>query len=504
MTFIPSPQQNDFFKAVALDSDNLILEAVAGAGKTTTLIKACELLRGKSVGFAAYNTKIAKEIGQKTRDAGLRVDSNTFHSYGRRVLAKMAPNALMGEEAEAPKQGMMLMNVPEEYRAFVKRSVSLAKQNCLAGNSAANVANWQKIVQHYALDAELIETGTTVEKGIGFAQQALQIAFDLRKELIDFDDMIWLPAISSIPERGPDGKAVMWRYDVFMVDEAQDSNPARRILARKLTRQGGRTFFVGDRHQAIYGFTGADNNSMDIIAKEFNCRKLPLTVTYRCPKKVVEVARRYVTHITAHETAPEGEVQTVAQGAWAFERPKLQAGDAILCRKTKPLVDEAYALIRAKIPCHVEGRDIGKGLLNLTNKWARVKTVSSFLDKLEDYTAKQVAKFMAKEPKQEAKADAAKDQLETMKVLCEKKLTLEQVRADIMDLFKDTQQGDVKDVTLSTVHKSKGREWHNVYVLGFKEFMPLPAAKLDWEIAQEQNLIYVAVTRAQSRLVLVG
>jgi superfamily I DNA/RNA helicase len=291
-----------------------------------------------------------------------------------------------------------------------------------------------------------------------------------------------------------------------MVDEAQDSNPARRILARKLTRDNGRTFFVGDRHQAIYGFTGADNDSMDIIAREFHCRKLPLTVTYRCPKMVVDVARRYVKHITAHESAPQGEVRTVPMGAWAFERPKvLKAGDAILCRKTKPLVDEAYALIRAKIPCHVEGRDIGKGLLNLTQKWARVKTVPAFLAKLEEYTEKQVAKFMAKKPAQEAKADAAKDQLETMKVLCEKKATLEQVRQDIMDLFKDTEAGeDSKDVTLSTVHKSKGREWHNVYVLGFKEYMPLQAAKLPWEIEQETNLIYVAVTRAQSKLVLVG
>lgn len=493
MTFVPSPQQNDFFKAVALGRDNLILEAVAGAGKTTTLVQACKLLSGKMVGFAAYNKKIAVEIGEKTKAQGLRVDTGTFHSYGYRAIRKAVPEVKLDEKA---KWSLILMNVPEEYHSFVRKLVGLAKQNCIHNGMIENPDLWHAIVDHFALDGELEEEGTTVERGVQFAQQSLTASNDLRRELIDFDDMIYLPAAFAIKPA--------WRYDVFMVDEAQDSNMARRIMAHKLTRDGGRTFFVGDRHQAIYGFTGADNDSMDLIADEFNCRKLPLTVTYRCPKKVVELARQYVSHITAHESAPEGEVAKVAQGAWAFERGKLQAGDAILCRKTKPLVDEAYALIRAKIPCHVEGKDIGKGLLDLTYRWKRIKTVPSFLEKLEQHTAKQVAKFLAKKPPLEARADAARDQLETMKVLCEKKQSLDEVRADIENLFKDTEQGDVKDVTLSTVHKSKGREWHNVFVLGFEEYMPLQAAKLPWEVAQEYNLIYVAVTRAQQRLILIG
>lgn len=493
MTFTPSPQQSDFFKAVAIGRGNLILEAVAGAGKTTTLIHACRLLKSKGVGFAAYNKKIADEIRQKTQAQGLKVDTGTFHSYGYRAIRKVVPEVKLDEKA---KWDLILMNVPEEYQTFTKKLVSLAKQNCFTQPMIEMDPLWQGVVDHFALDDELEEEGTTVERGIKFAQMSLNTSNSLRRELIDFDDMIYLPAAFGIKPA--------WTYDVFMIDEAQDSNTARLTMARKLTRPGGRTFFVGDRHQAIYGFTGANNDSMDVIADEFRCEKLPLTVTYRCPKTVVALARQYVHHITAHESAPEGEVAKVAMGAWPFERDKLQAGDAILCRKTKPLVDEAYALIRAKIPCHVEGRDIGKGLLDLTYRWKRIKTVPSFLEKLEEFTAKQVTKFMARKPALEAKADAARDQLETMKVLCEKKASLEQVRTDIENLFKDTEQGDIKDVTLSTVHKSKGREWHNVFILGFTEHMPLQAAKLDWEILQEYNLIYVAVTRAQKRLTLIG
>lgn len=495
MSFQPSPQQQDFFKAVAASRDNLILEAVAGAGKTTTLLEACKLLRGRNVGFAAYNRAVANEIGQKARERGLTwVDSNTFHGFGKRAILKVVPKVMVAEKGE--KMALMLMDVPTEYQKFVKRIVGLAKQSCLIGPRIDDIREWNQLVAHYSLDGDL-EGELTVEQGIAYAQKALNLSNGMWRDIIDFDDMVYLPAVNK-------NIRPAFVYDVFLVDEAQDTNPARLRMARKLTKNDGRTFFVGDRHQAIYGFTGADNKSMDTIAETFGCRKLPLTVTYRCPKAVVAKAQQYVSHIQAHESAPQGEVKEVSNPTWEREqRQNLTAGDAILCRKTRPLVEEAYALIRAKIPCHVEGKDIGKGLLDITYRWAKVKTVPAFLEKLSEHTERQVKKFLDK--KEEAKADNARDQEETMKVLCEGKQTLEQVREDIQALFKDTKAGDAPvDVTLSTVHKSKGREWHYVYVLGFKEFMPLPAAKLAWEIEQEINLIYVAITRAQTVLTLIG
>jgi DNA helicase-2/ATP-dependent DNA helicase PcrA len=54
-------------------------------------------------------------------------------------------------------------------------------------------------------------------------------------------------------------------------------------------------------------------------------------------------------------------------------------------------------------------------------------------------------------------------------------------------------------VLLSTIHKSKGREWDKVLWL---QTGPSPWAKQDWEIEQEVNLCYVATTRAKKELVL--
>jgi superfamily I DNA/RNA helicase len=51
------------------------------------------------------------------------------------------------------------------------------------------------------------------------------------------------------------------------------------------------------------------------------------------------------------------------------------------------------------------------------------------------------------------------------------------------------------------VHKSKGLEWPVVHILGRGDIMPSPRAKQEWQMEQEINLCYVAVTRAQEILV---
>ena len=52
---------------------------------------------------------------------------------------------------------------------------------------------------------------------------------------------------------------------------------------------------------------------------------------------------------------------------------------------------------------------------------------------------------------------------------------------------------------LSTIHKAKGTEAKNVIIVNFDK-MPSRFAKLDWMQVQEQNLIYVAITRAKLNL----
>lgn len=483
-----SPQQLAVFDWVERGKGSAFVEAVAGAGKTTTIIEACKRMRG-SIAFAAYNKKIALEIEAKTIAQGIQgVSVGTFHKFGYAAWRKVAPRAKLDPRA---KQDAILeqLQVPADLQDFVNRLVSLAKNAAIGLLAAAeDDSAWWAIVTHHDLE-EALEDPRDAKLGVHFAKQALALSRDLSHELIDFDDMIFMPVVTSCR---------VWQNDWLLVDEAQDINPARRALARKMLRPRGRAVFVGDRHQAIYGFTGAD--AVDRIGRDFACKMIPLTTTYRCPQSVVAAARKYVDHIEAHASAPEGLVCTAHQDD--LTTFGLTAADAILCRLTAPLVKQAFTLIKAGIGCHVEGRDIGAGLLKLAQRWQRVKTIDALRDRLEEYAAREVEKLTAKG--QETKAEAVQDRVDTLLALKDGCRSLDDLEAKITGLFSNSEDGHQNTLTLSTVHKAKGREWDRVFVLGFEKYMPSRWARQDWQREQENNLIYVAFTRAKRDLLLVS
>lgn len=495
--FIPSPQQSQFFDWVKNSSGNAFVEAVAGSGKTTTLIEAVALMKG-SVAFAAYNKKIADEIKQRVAaksnsHPGLaeRVRAGTFHSFGFQAWRRVFPKVKMDARGKSNK--MIEENfVPDNVSGFVIKLVSLAKQSgaMLLWNVNDHKA-WYDIVERHDLDHDL-ENQDETKEGIEAAIKCIEWAKKTGGNIIDFDDMIWLPAISNIR---------FFENDWVLVDEAQDTNPVRRILARKMVKNSGRVVFVGDRHQAIYGFTGADNDAVDQIIKSFGAKQLPLTVTYRCPKTVVKQAQGYVSHIVAHETAPEGKVSDISSETFEKEMiktKKLSANDAILCRNTKPLVGLTFKLLRAGIACHIEGRDVGQGLISLVKKY-KVKKIDVLVEKLNDFADKQVAKLTAKG--KETQAEAIRDRVDTVIAISEGLKTTDELIAKISSMFQDDEGQTIKTLTLSTVHKSKGREWDRVFIFEKSQHMPSKWARQLWQKEQEKNLIYVAITRAKSELV---
>jgi DNA helicase II / ATP-dependent DNA helicase PcrA len=87
------------------------------------------------------------------------------------------------------------------------------------------------------------------------------------------------------------------------------------------------------------------------------------------------------------------------------------------------------------------------------------------------------------------------------KCLSEGKDTVEALVETINSMFEDKVSDKGNLIVLSSVHKSKGLEWSKVYILGREQFMPSPFARQDWQVEQENNLIYVAITRAKSELV---
>lgn len=256
--------------------------------------------------------------------------------------------------------------------------------------------------------------------------------------------------------------------------------------------------------QAIYGFTGADNDAMDKIERDFKCKRLPLNVTFRCPKSVVAIAAEYDYDIRAHESAPEGVTRVIDEDS--FHKENFGASDFIICRYNKPLAELAFNFIRRHIPCRIEGRDIGKGLLALTNKYKVRGNLELLIDKLAEYRDHEVEKLVAK--KQEAKADSLNDRIETVITLGVSLLGIGKNKVSdlqelIEDMFSDKNEDKRNILTLMTGHKSKGLETDRVYWYGYNCFHPSRFAVRDWQIKQERNICIVTATRAKSELVRV-
>lgn len=488
-TRIWSPQQKAIFHEVEFGTSNLLIEAVAGSGKTTTLVKLCELIAG-SVAFCAYNKSIAEEI--KVRVASLtNVQPGTFHSFGFSAWR----NANSGRVKVEPRKLDELcdeLNIPWAARKFAKELVGFVKQGLHKPGSEFQ-ANAHEIVEFRELESML--SGISVPQGIAFAELLLNQSISVGNEVIDFDDMMYLPLIHDC--KFP-------QFDAVLVDEAQDTNLARRLIAERMMKPAARYIAVGDRFQAIYAFTGADADSMDQIKTRFGCKELPLSVTYRCSMEIVDHARKLVSHITAREGAPSGSVRTITSHEFDKLMSGLRREDAILCRNTRPLVSLAFELIRRDIGCHVEGREIGQGLINVAKKNATDWTpVHEIRDKVREYMDREVAKWLKKN--QEAKATQVEDQCETLFVILsnmKEQDTLASVIRKIQSLFGDTEPGKPpSSLTLCTIHKSKGREWNKVIFYGRNEYCPSKYARQPWQLEQERNLEYVAITRAKMELI---
>jgi DNA helicase-2/ATP-dependent DNA helicase PcrA len=490
-----SPQQEAVFTAIRnRRGGSLRIRAVAGAGKTSTLVEACDLMSG-SVAFCAYNKKIADEIKAKTAHLN-HVHAGTFHSFGLSAWMRykgQQRSTINAKKLELLQKDLGEVAAPVETREFARSLVSLAKQSGFGIlEPVENIDRWFALADHFDVLDKLPDgaSDATLHNAIHQSQSLLSVS-NRCEDIIDFDDMIYLPVLRNVR---------IWQNDWVLVDEAQDTNPIRRAMARKMLRPGGRLVAVGDPHQAIYGFTGADNDALDLIATEFNCQDLPLTVTYRCPKSVVAFAQNWVSHITAAETAPEGTVSLISLDQ--LLAGDLRPTDAILCRNTAPLVELAFSLIKRGIGCRVEGKDIGNGLMALANRWKKVKTVGALATKLEDYREKQVQRYMAKG--QEMKAASLVDRVDALMTIIESLPTdapISDIKLRIQAMFGDNETDPRQLLTLSTVHKSKGREWPRVYLLGRSMYMPSPFARQVWQAQQEDNLIYVAVTRAQADLI---
>jgi ATP-dependent exoDNAse (exonuclease V) beta subunit len=303
-----------------------------------------------------------------------------------------------------------------------------------------------------------------------------------RSKRIDFSDMIYLPL------------RLNWTrgmFDLVCIDEAQDMNVGQLSLAVRVCKPAGRIAIVGDNRQAIYRFRGADTEGLDRLKKELNAQELGLTTTYRCPRKIVEYAQSLVPDLQAAPNAPEGSITSIL----ATELHKqVQPGDFVLSRTNAPLTKACLSLIRQGIRARIVGRDIGQRLSNIAKR-LRAIDVPAFYTRLGEWARREIDR--AKKAKRNSRIQLICDQADTLRALLFGIDDLDKLFRRIEDLFGDP---SAAVVMCSSVHRAKGLEADRVFVLQDT----LYPGKWSKDKHEEQNIEYVAVTRAKSVLVWVN
>lgn len=481
--FTPSPYQAAIFEAVQNGRGHLVVEAVAGSGKTTTIVRCLALTRpDQSVAFVAFNKRIAEEL--KAR-APRHVHVSTLHSLGYANI-RQAWGAVVVDEKKVSRIVKTILETrfsPDEQERLLDQVHTIVRLVGLRKNTLS--ADYKQIADTYCCGDLNGEEAAIFE----IAAQAFEQS-NADHAIIDYDDMIYYPAVGAVACR---------RFDWFFVDETQDLNKAQIEFVLRSVNKSGRVVAVGDRYQSIYGFRGADVSAIPSIIAALNAETLPLSICYRCPKSHVEVAKEIVPQIEASPTAVEGRIESIT----VEEMCNIAGdGDMVLCRRNAPLVGHAFALIRQGKKAVILGQEIATDLVALTRKLVKKcgdkPTVSRVISALTAYRAEAVARLRAAE--KEAQADQVADQCETILIISEECETPDQIESRIDQIFSDVRQG----VTFATVHKAKGCEADRVFLLKPNELGYSKHARTPADMQQELNLAYVAYTRAKREMFFVN
>ena len=484
-----SQQQQDIFDWFASESirpddgfnPNLVVRARAGTGKTTTIIEGVNRAPESSILVCAFNKKIADVLNARITNPA--AEAKTLHAVGYAAIRQQWPGISV---AQGSTRGDSLTNIvcsketPQPIRRLITLLHTKGREMVPLTPSTAELLKLALFFDYIPDDG----WGTyTLEFVVERAMDAIVSAARMEPTQdigIDFADMIYLPLAWKLLSKD---------YELVVVDEAQDLSVAQLTIAQHLC--SGRICVVGDDCQAIYGFRGANSGSLDRLKAELKAGELPLTITYRCCQKVVKRAQGLVPDIVAGPTNPVGVVDACHYDTLL---ESVEPGQFILSRLNAPLVSLTLQLLKRKKRAKMAGRDIGVGIQAVLRKlgcqtWTSLSDMLGKLDTWERKTTTKLAAYGHIEL-----VDRCRDQASMIRALAEEAENTDDLLNRINWLFTDDE--DTEQILCSSVHKAKGLEADRVYILQESLY------RRGWG-QEEQNIEYVAITRAKRQLTIV-
>lgn len=482
---------------------NVKISAFAGTGKTTTIsLIAHALAKSQKRGiYLAFNKVIAEEAGAKMPAL---VQAKTFHSLAynsvpkwlthrlRTGLALYVKNFLqwsgicdstivMGDESKTQVNGADAVEYtvsPALKFMIVKRALEYF---CRSDSDAPDIQHLQAAADSI-LDTKLHSADSQIlgEVLLPHLQRMWDDMCSPTGDLMISHDVYLKYYALNNPEI---------KYDFILFDEAQDTD---RLMLSILKKQKAPVIFVGDSYQQIYEWRGA-KDAMSL----FDGAETSLTKSFRFGKNIAAVANAILDHMGSAEQITGGSSD---DGLVDYTTAYPQDVNAVLCRTNAGAITAAITYLEANPTRRIN--------LELN---ATPESILELVDEIEKFSYGLKSNHPVLRNFENIK------ELETY---CEK-FSVDDRISGIFRLYKQygltyltnlfNQVGNVSKsevlagaLTITTVHKAKGREWDNVYLLDDFEGKTFAKDKESGQLAftqdAESRLLYVAVTRAKSKL----
>ena len=511
--------QQAIFADVQEGEGHTMVSAKPGSGKSTTMLASLDHLPMKDgkrpkVIILAFSNKIRDEMKARAPkwvtvmglnslgmrlcldriSKGLQVDEGKVPSILEDLIKARLPRYLAALKAEAETETdkderelawEVYRDERKSYLRAANKIVSLSRATLSMKIEEIGAMIDDRGIDLPARDEDNGEDHATTdrEEMIRICRRTLEICYEERAKSIDYDNQLWLPIVL---------KMAFTQYDYVLVDEVQDLSAVQIQMILRSCKPGGRIIAVGDERQCIFAFRGADYRTMTRVREALGAKVLPLSVCYRCAAGIVREAKAIVPDIEAAPGAPEGIVRTTLLDKVGSE---VQPGDFVLSRTNAPLMELCMDLLRQGRPAVIAGVDVTEKFESMILR-SRAKDVEGLLAWVQGWLDREVERLERKniDPKR------AEDLAACMRVLCEGVETLDQVRGRMRDMFAEKASDDM--IVLSSVHRAKGLEKDRAFLLCWT-FCTEREDQTEAERIEEENLLYVAITRAKKELIYV-
>lgn len=480
--FKPTKEQLDAIHGVK-ENKTIRIYAKAGTGKTSTLVSIAKAYASSKILYLAFNTSIKNEAQEKfSKNTSIKTTHGLAYYYIKKHTS-IDLNNLIGSYK------------PAQISKLFSCTFKLAKQALIVLETFLNSTS-PRITSdspHSSIAREIFE-----------AMENSSIAPTHSFYLKKFQLMLLQREIEIV-------------YDITMLDETQDTNPVTYSIFKLIKAK--RKVYVGDEHQAIYSFRGAQN-AMSMIK---NAKDFFLTNTFRYNQEIADAANYLLSTYKGDKHSIESQVKK--QEDFQFDPQKhticyISRTNAPLVEKIEELSKSKEEFVTARDPYEIFNLVID--IRNLQNgdfhKVKRNRYLKDYISSRkvydpdleqeisEDYFNEEAVKEYASEVEDKELENA----LKTASKLGDKVFTLETIASKMHTKYKKTSKKP--PYHLSTAHTSKGLEWDCIHILD--DFPSnddiLAEAKCsdpahfvqnldvtEPQIIEEINLKYVTITRAK-------